>query len=433
MKLLKITSVFILLVLVSCKDSHKDSITQKEDYNAFLNPSSNSHLDQTMSDISFWKTKLANTPNQYPYNAKLAANYNTIFSITGDINQLKEAEQNLVIANEKVNYTHCGYLRSLARNYISQHRFNEALVLLDKAASIGENLKATQLMLVDVHLELGNYAKVTSYLSKVKNTNDFNYLIRVSKYNDHKGNLEAAISYLEQSLTIAKANGNKALLQWNYTNLADYYGHAGRIQDSYQSYLKALSIDPNDAYAKKGIAWIVYSYERNPEEALRILATVVQQNASPDYYLLKAEIAEYMNNQALKEENLASYFAAIDNPKYGVMYNSYNVELYANNHTTTQKAIRIAQTEVAQRPTPQSYDLLAWAYYKNGEIKKALAIVNEHVINHTFEPVALLHAAYIFKANGNTKEMLPLKKELFGSVYELGPLAENSIHEIYAL
>jgi tetratricopeptide (TPR) repeat protein len=131
---------------------------------------------------------LAKTPNQYPYNLKMASANSQIFQLTGDINQLKEAEKNILTANEKTNFNNAGYLRSLAKNYISQHRFKEALEVLTRAEYNGEKLQQTQYILIDVHLELGNLEEVEKYLAKIKNFKDFDYLIRVSKYNDHIGN-----------------------------------------------------------------------------------------------------------------------------------------------------------------------------------------------------------------------------------------------------
>jgi hypothetical protein len=61
-----------------------------------------------------------------------------------------------------------GYLISLAKNYISQHRFKEALGVLTKAEYNWEKLQQTQYILIDVHLELGNLEEVEKYLSKIK-------------------------------------------------------------------------------------------------------------------------------------------------------------------------------------------------------------------------------------------------------------------------
>ncbi|OAD46248.1 tetratricopeptide repeat protein [Polaribacter atrinae] len=431
MKYIQLILLFVtFLTLTGCNLAPNKQITNVNDYNSYLSVQKNQALENSTSEFNFWKTKLDNTPNQYPYNAKLAAANATMFKITGNIDALKEAEQNLLIANEKTSYNSTGYLRSLARNYISQHRFKEALALATKAEAIGENLQQTQYLLFDVYLELGNMPKVEEYLSKVKNLKDFDYLIRLSKYNDHIGNLDNAIKYLEVSLEIAKSSKNNYLMQWNYTNLADYYGHAGRIKDSYNAYLSALALDENDSYAKKGIAWIVFSYERNPAEALRILETVTKENAAPDYHLLKAEIAEYMGDIAEKENQIEKYVAKVANKNYGVMYHKYDVLLFADDASKKEIALQLAQQETQERPTVQSYDLLAWSYFKNGDAKKALEISRNHVIGKTFEPEALLHTAKILKANGKIEEAKVLKEELLGAVYELGPLTEKEIKNI---
>ncbi|WP_055437578.1 hypothetical protein [Lacinutrix algicola] len=102
----------------------------------------------------------------------------------------------------------------------------------------------------------------------------------------------------------------------------------------------------------------------------------------------------------------------MQNPQYGEMYNAYNAKLFAENNKFVDSAIVIAKREIENRATPQSYDLLAWSLYNNGEFKKALDIVNMYIINKTFEPEALYHIAEIYKANGMTSELQPLKKEL---------------------
>ena len=219
-------------------------------------------------------------------------------------------------------------------------------------------------------------------------------------------------------------------MQWSYTNLADYYGHDGQIQESYNHYLKALKLNPNDAYAKKGIAWIVYSHERNPEEAMRILDSISKTHQAPDYFLLKAEIAEYMGDTNSKNLLLESYLTAIENDAYGDMYNKYKAILYAEELKQTAAALKIATIEINNRPTAQSYDLLAWTYYNHGDTKDALRIMQNHVLGKTFEPEAMYHLAHIYKANGKLDEAKILKKELLESTFELGPLLEQKINQI---
>jgi hypothetical protein len=425
--------IFFLLVtltITSCTKLIPKQITSANDYNDYLELVENKNLELAKNDIEFWSHKIKANPNQFPYLSKLSSTYSNLFAITGQIEYLIEAEKQLIIVNQTTSYTKAGYLKALATNYISQHRFKDALELLTKAELIGEKLEGTQKILFDAHLELGNYEIAKTYLTKFKNFSDFDYLIRLSKWNDHKGNLDAAINYLEKAKAIAESSNLKNKKIWTYTNLADYYGHAGKIKASYTHFLKALELDPNDAYAKKGIAWIVYSHEKNADEALRILNSITTNFFAPDYNLLKAGIAEFKGDMSLNEEQLKAYQIAMSNSLYGGMYNKHNVLLFADASENLDKAIAIAKTEIKNRSTPQSYDLLAWSLFKKGNISEALQIVEKHVINKTFEPVALYHIAEIYKVVGKTEELKPLKEELLASLFELGPTMEQKIKSL---
>lgn len=427
----KFIFAFCSLILLASCDTKKEQVTDRNDYNSYLELAQNTTLQKAESNKTFWTDKLEASPNQISYLGKIASSYSRLFATTGDIAYLKEAEANLIKLNELNNYNNSGALMSLAANYISQHKFKESLELLTKAELIGDHLVDIQKMIFDVQLELGNNDMAKVYLEKLENMNDFDYLIRLAKWSDHQGNLEAAIKYLEKAKDIAEASNQKGIMHWVYTNLADFYGHAGEIEKSYKLYLKALKIDPNDAYSKKGIAWIIYSYEKNPDEALRILNTVTQSYHAPDYYLLKAQIYEYKGDVVSKDAELKSYKEAVKNPSYGDMYNMYNVILYANENENLDEAIEIAKIEVKNRPTPISYDLLAWSHFNKGNLDEALSIVKNNILGKTSHPLTLLHCAEILKASGETKMADEIKKELSeNNLYELGPVVAEKVNKI---
>jgi len=416
-------------MVMSCNEN-KTSILVQKDYNSYLNIKDNKSLDFVQGEINFWRKKYDAAPNQISYLSLLASNYSKLFENTGNVKYLYKTEELLLKSNEAYKYSSVGTIRSLARNYISQHRFREALVLANKALTIGEGMKETQKLLFDVNMELGNYTEAEKNLTFINDKTDFDYLIRISKWNDHLGDLKTAILFMEKAKDVAIVNDNKSLKIWTFSNLGDLNGHAGNIQTSYDYYLKTLAIEPNNTYALKGIAWIAFSYEKNTKEATRIIDNISKRHHTPDFYLLKAQIAEYENNTSLKNENLTAYFNMLNTINYGAMYNKYNTLIYADDKNTASKALEIAKIEIEHRPTPDSYDLLAWSYYNLGDSKKALEIVQKYVVGKSFEPKLNYHLATIYKANNLDIEMVPIKEELLKSTFELGPNFEQKITDL---
>ncbi|MFV8376115.1 tetratricopeptide repeat protein [Flavobacterium sp. LB1P71] len=431
MKTLKIIPllVFTILSLFSC-EKKPSQITNTSDYNKYLNVKGNKSLTFANNEIDFWQKKFNAAPNQISYLSMIASNYATLFEYTGDIKNLYKTEELLTKSNEAYNYSKVSTIRSLARNYIAQHRFKEALVLANKALLIGEGKKETQKLLFDVQMELGNFSEAVKNLNAMRDMKDYDYLIRLAKWNDHKGDLKTAITFMEKARDIAEKEDNKVLKIWSYSNLGDFYGHAGRIQESYDSYLKTLAIDPNYSYALKGIAWIVFSHERNTVEAKRIVEAIEVTHNTPDFYLLKSQIAQFEGNKKEEISNRNAYFSMLQKNNYGAMYNKYNVLIYADDKQTASEALEIAKIEIDHRPTPDSYDLLAWSYFNLGESKKALEIAQKHVVGKSFEPKVQYHLAMIYKSNKQVEKVQPIKEELLSSLYELGPNLEKKVNQL---
>lgn len=427
-------STFLLNVLlcgiIACGEKGHEQLSASSDYEFAMQSTTDVKKTSLLNDYLFWLNKIKASPDQHPYLLKSSGVAASLFERTGNVVYLNEAEEQLVKANEKTVYKNTAYMRALAKNYITQHQFKKALELLIKAEQIAENLNRTQKMLFDVYLELSELDKALSYLNKIENTSDFDYLIRLSKWHDHNGNLDAAILKLEEAMSIVEKSKNKDLMRWVYTNIADYYGHQGSIQKSYDYYLKALRIDNFDAYALKGIAWIVFSYERQPKEALRILNTVMKLHQSPDYYLLKAEMMEYLESDTAMNTNLVDFDKLVQDDRYGDMYNSHQIPLLVEHPQRLTEAFSLAEKEVNLRPTPQSYQLMAWCHFYNGEKEKALDLIEKFVKNKSHEPLVLYRIAEIYKANGLLEEAGELKAELLDAIYELGPMMENKINAI---
>ena len=421
-------STSLLLFFTACQQKVDDFRLNPADYESFLQYDSQEDLMKMEENFDFWQAKYEQNPNQYPYLQKMAAVKSQLFRIRADISDLKDSEEFLTKAVEQTHAQNSAILRTLSRNYISQHRFKEALALLEQAEALGDKLFATHCMLFDVHIELGNNEKAGTYLNLIANEQNFDYLIRMAKWQDHKGNLDTAIEYMEKALALAERDRNESQLSWTYSNLADFYGHAGEISQAYQNYIKALKLNPADSYSKKGIAWIAYSHEKNTDEALRIVNMLQHQSQSPDLLELAGEIAEFEGKIAEGEKAQLAYLSEIQREEFGSMYNKYQIGLLAEKESSQELALQIAEEELKDRPSPQSFSMKAWVLSKKGETEAAYQLMKEEVEGKCFEPDVLFQMAEVYKAkNENIEE---LKAELLSSSFELGPLMMEKVRKL---
>jgi len=417
----QIAVILVLLTFISCEENEvMDHITNPQDYQAFLITSNNSSSSNALSEIEFWSKRLRPDSSGIGDLGPLASAYTSLFETTGDISYLKNAEKLLQKAVIISAHNKDSYIRSLSYIYITQHRFKEAKVLLEKSYEEPSNKHETELMLFDVYMELGEYHKADIMLGKVKNIYDFNYLIRLAKWNDHNGKLEAAIRDLENAKKKVDSRKNKQLQIWVYTNLADFYGHAGDIKGSYNLYLKTLQLQPDNAYAKKKIAWIAYSFEKNTKEAHRILDSIMLDHKIPDYYLFKTELAAFEGNNLESNKQQEKFIKAVSNENYGSIYTTHLIKIYSE--TQPKKALELAMKEVANRATAETYLLLAYAHLRSGNKEKALEILSNFVENKSFNPEVWYYSSMIYKANGMDDKVKEFKSKIEDAAFELGPL-----------
>lgn len=402
-------------------------IAKLADYEAYL---TQTHLEKAEATLKnrtdFWENKLREQPDNFVYQSKVAGQYAAWFKLTADVSKLYQSDSLLHLVNERYP-NQVGTLQALAANAITQHQFAQAEKYMRQALSIGEHKFASSLMLTDVLMERGNFGDANLLLRDVASATHFDYLIREMKMLDQEGDLPAAIQQMEKALALARSSGNEAALGWALSNLADMYGHDGQIQKSYNTYLEALSHNHADLHSLKGIAWVAFSHDKNTAAARHILGFLQTVHHVPDYELLLADIAAFENKPAEATAHRQSFLQKAGNPAYGNMYKAYLCNLKASKTGQASEALAIAEHEIAERPHPMSYGLLAWAELQNGDKQSALETLKKHVLNRTHEPKALYHSGVILLENGHKEEAKEYLEEALDASYELGPVATAEI------
>ncbi|WP_090756459.1 tetratricopeptide repeat protein [Nonlabens sp. Hel1_33_55] len=421
-----------ILSLIACKTEPEQTkvanITSPEDYQKYLDKDESGMVDTLKIEITQLKMEAGEDSTRIGHNARIAGKLDKLFDLTGDVDYLNESVRFRESVSRNSYIRPESSKRTLAQSYIKQHRFKKADSLVNSFTQDYSSVESNMVQF-DIALELGQYVRAESLLDSLRDANSFNYLIRAGKWNDHIGQLDTTIELLERAMTLADQSGNQYLQIWSYSNIADYYGHNGQLEKSYEHYLKTLELDPYNTYALKGIAWIAYSNDRDPEEARTILEAIQKRHPLPDYNLELAELAAFENDMERSMELKNKFMKSVDDPAYGGMYNAYMISELID-AGKTQEAVDLAYKEVSNRATPETYDLLGYALLKNGNPKQALTNHEEHVIGKTFEPVAQFHTALILKANGMVEEANQFKNELLETEYEMGPVTFKEIQSI---
>lgn len=398
------------------------SVSKAEINGSMYQPSGEKSKLET--DLLFWNNKITQSQNGHIYLSKLAAVKEKLFKLTGDISFLKSAERHRIQSLAHPMKDRAPQLCALGRNYISQHRFCDALDVTMEAAALQSQERMTNLMLFDIYLELGWGEDAEYQLNIIGMDRNFDYLIRRAKWEDGEGNLDLAVRYLERAAKLAESSRQQGQIHWIYSNLGDFYGHQGELVKSEEAFKRALAIDPSDAHSMKGLAWITYSDQRKTQDAIAIMEKITASKVSPDLLLLKSEMHKDLNNlkrsQELEKEALNLAMAE----GYGRMYQLHIADMIKKERP--EKALALIQDELKERPTPEIFAALAEVHYLMGDQRTAEIIATQNVWESTYEPKALLRILPIMK-EGNQEIAQQIEDELSGATYELGPVTSQNI------
>lgn len=414
----------ILITALSCTSPSKNStIANPADYNQYLAKEINS--DPLKEEITFWEKKIQDQPKGFSYMQKQGAAYLKLFKQSGEIEHLHASFRCFEKANSLLSGKQkAANLLTLSELSIMKHDFGAARDFAEAAVPLTDEKFGPEMMRFDAYMELGDYMVCETILERNKRMDSFDYLVRLGKFKDHEGNLDSAIVYMEQAEKLVKHEDSKRAL-WIKANLGDMYGHAGRIEESYQKYLSVLVQEPSYNYALKGIAWIAYSADKNPAEARRILTVLHSKTNLPDHHLSLAELAEFENNLPLATKHIDTFVMEASKPEYQGMYNKYLIEIHSD-RGDFDKALALSHEEVSKRPTPATHDWLAWSLHKAGKSGESVSMYEKLVEGKTEEPDVMFHMAMVYNENG-LKRGKDYLNEIKEASYELGPLLSRKI------
>ncbi len=409
----------VILILSSCNNNRKQ-IVQAPFVDSII-----THFDigsvkkANETDMQFWRNRVDPRNPGLVSELKYASCLVKHFHLGGDIHDLLAADSMLHLVNETYRHKEPAPLLALVRNSILQHRFGQADSLLAEAKQAGLKPYESAGASFDVAFEKGNYLLAENELKKIANRNDYGYNFRYAKLAHYKGQLDSAIAAMKRA---ADAAGNEVYLkQAALSNEADLNLHSGNLQRAFDLYAGSVDLNKADLHSLMGMGWIALVHDHNDSLAERIFRFVQTQSHSPEALYRLVQVAQKKGDDLLQKKYATAFLSVVTQPVYGNMYSRYLIEMYTDILNEPGKARSVAQRELLNRSTPQTYAWYVWTLYNDHRSSEAQDIYEQYVSGRPLEALELYWMGRFMQGLGKGYNAKEYFKAAYRNRYDLSP------------
>jgi tetratricopeptide (TPR) repeat protein len=317
---------------------------------------------------------------------------------TVDFGYIERAEKLVthVLATERENYE-ASRLRSEIG--LERHRFAEVAGFSREMIRTAPYDAWNWGTLGDALMELGQYDEAADAYQKMMsvrpNQSSYN---RASYYRWVMGDAEGAIAIMQQAIAAGSPAAENTA--WCLADVGNLYFKIGRLEQASEAYTAALHTFAGYHPAFAGLGRVQAAQGKYAEaiESFRRAQAVVPM---PEYTAALAELYQRTGKTAESRQQLelldvVDRMGSANNEKT----NRNLALIFADQDRKPDRALELAQAELAVRGDVYTYDALAWALCKNGRYEEAERAAAQAVRFGTPEPAFYYHAGMIANALG---------------------------------
>ena len=329
---------------------------------------------------------------------------------TGDVSDYQLAEETLTksLDLDSTDFSADEPLGTLAEVCMGEHRFTDALHFAQKALALGSGDVSSFAIVGDAYADMGEYQKAADAYARLT-PRDMTLSPRAAYARDSRlaylkfisGDTPAAISLMKASVaegTTAQLPGEN--LAWLYYELGEFYVQAGDSASADMAYVAALNIHPGDYRALAALAKLRANHAKYDEaillyqKAIAVVPMPISVAELGDLYAKAGRQAE-----AKKQYQLVEYIGLLGHVNQ-VLHNRDLAVFYADHDIKLPEALDLARKELEVRQDVYTWDALAWALYKNGQVDEARQASDKALTFGTRDSLLLFHAGMIAAKDG---------------------------------
>jgi tetratricopeptide (TPR) repeat protein len=373
----------------------------------------------TSQRIHAAQVAVARNPKDAQGYAGLGAAYFQRARETGDVSDYQLAEESLNKSLDLVSadFSADGALETMAEVCMGEHRFSDALGLAQKALSLGTGDLSPFAIVGDAYADMGEYdkagvayARLTPRDSTLSPRAAYARDSRLSYLKFIAGDTHAAIDLMKTAVTEGvEAQLPSENLAWLYYELGEYETQADDAASADAAYLAALNTHPGDYRALAALARLRANNGRYAE-AISLYQKAIAVVPMPAFIAELGDLYAKTGNQAeaQKQYALVEYIGLLGHINQ-VLHNRDLALFYADHGMKLAESLDLAQKELEVRRDIYTWDALAWALYKNGQMADAAKASEKAMQFGTRDALLLFHAAMIADGMGQREQA---RKEL---------------------
>lgn len=372
---------------------------------------------QTATDqlIQFYQRRASADPDNYTSFDRLGSAYLQKARETGDptyynLSDKAYTQALSLLATDKPEAA--GTTARMAALYLAEHRFGESIALAKKALALDPELLSAYATLGDAQLETGQYDQAAVSFAKLNLPPDalpprpgIDYLSETRQANLAyiEGHPQEAITHMQAAIAKAiDANLPKENLAWSQFSLGELYFGVGNFQKAEEYYQAALQTYPNYHRANAWLGQLRISQGRYADAA-GLYRKAIAVIPLPAYVAALGDIETKLGHtdEAQKEYGVVDFIAKLSALNQQLFRRELAV-FYADHDIRLPEALEFAQIEVKQRQDVYTWDVLAWASFKNGKIAEASDAMSHALARGTKDPLLFFHAGMICERHGDS-------------------------------
>jgi tetratricopeptide (TPR) repeat protein len=364
---------------------------------------------------------VSRNPNDATGYAGLGAAYFQRARETGDVSDYQLAEQSLTRSLDLVSadFSADAALGTMAEVCMGEHRFADALNYAQRALSLGTGDVSPFAVIGDAYADMGEYEKAGVAYGRLTPPNitlspraAYARESRMSYLKFIAGDTAGAISLMKTAVTEGvEAQLPSENLAWLYYELGEFYTQAGDSVSADTAYVAALTIHPGDYRAMASLAKLRANNGRYAE-AIVLYQKAVAVVPMPIFVAELGDLYAKSGNQAeaQKQYALVGYIGLLGHINQ-VLHNRDLALFYADHDMKLAEALDLAQKELEVRHDVYTWDVLAWALYKNGKLTEAAKASEKAMRFGTRDSLLLFHAGMIAERLGQREQARSELKE----------------------